>query len=274
MSIAALSTTTLSTAIDNKQTKFTLASTTGINGTGSLTSPQTMLVVNGEAMLVLNVPVSGVVEVQRGYESKAKAQPSGAIVYFGARSRFAPKAGGAMGLAGTGGNPDGHLPDYRLPLGSRVVDPNGKEYILCDFTATVHSGVTVSISNDGNFTAAPLTTSHQGAVGVVAEATSSSDTWGWVQIYGTASAQIASGDSAATSAMVAIAPSSVSSPDAGMNAIARTSTDLAQIFGMFITGAATTGVTSASSHTGVAVPVFLNYPYVLGYATNVIAPTT
>ena len=274
MSINALSSTTLSAAIDSRQTRFAVASTTGISGVGSLTTAQSVIVVGAEAMLVQNVPVSGIVEVMRGANgTKAKAHVSGATVYFGAASKFGFAEDGEVGLAGDAGYPAGILPNYRLPLGSRTTY-GGKEYILCDFTGTVHSGVTVSISNDGAFSAAALTTSHQGSVGVVAEATSTSDQWGWVQVYGAASAQIASGDSAATSAMVAVAATSVSSPNAGMDAIARTSSDVPQIFGMFVTGDATTAVTSASSHTGVAVPVFLNYPYVLGYSTNVIAPTT
>lgn len=269
MSIAALSSTALSAGIDAKQTRFAVTSTTGINGLGSLTSPQSVLVVDGEAMAVLNVPVSGVVEVARGFESRAKAHASGAAVFFAARARFSFQADGFIGLAGTGGTPDGSLPDYRLPLGSRRVE-FGKEYILCDFQEAVHSGVTVSISNDGLFTASVLATTHQGAVGVVAEQTTASDTWGWVQIYGSTSAQEAGGTSAATSAYMPIMAGSVSSPAAGMAAlIATTSTPQRLIYGMFITGAATTGVTSAASHTGVAVPVFLNYPYVLQAVSDV-----
>lgn len=266
MAIAALSSTTLSAAIDAKQTRFAVSSTTGINGLGSLTSPQSVLVIEGEAMLVLNVPVSGVVEVQRGFESKARPHATSTQVFFGARTRFGFNTDGAIGLVGTGGNPDGCLPDYRMPLGTHKVE-NGKEYVLVDFQETVHSGVTVAISNDGLFTASVLTTSFQGAVGVVAETTTASDTWGWVQIYGTCSAQEAGGTSAATSAYQAIIAGSVSSPAAGMAAITnQTSTPQRYIYNMFITGAATTAVTSAASHTGVAVPVFLNYPYVM--ATN------
>lgn len=269
MSIAALSSTALSAGIDAKQTRFAVTSTSGINGLGSLTSPQSIIVVDGEAMAVLNVPVSGVVEVARGYESRAKAHASGASVFFAARSRFSFQTDGFVGLVGTGGTPDGSLPDYRLPLGSRRVE-NGKEYILVDFTETVHTGVVVNISNDGLFTAAVLTTAHQGAVGVVAEQTCSSDSWGWVQIYGTASAQDASVTSAATSAYMPIPASSVSSPAAGLSVVAMSAASTAAkfIYNMFITGAATTAVTSAASHTGVAVPVFLNYPYVMAVTND------
>jgi hypothetical protein len=268
MAIPALTTTTLTPNIDGKQTRFAIGSTSGVNGLGSLTSPQSVLVIEGESMLVLNVPVSGIVEVQRGYESQARPHAAGAAVFAGARARFNFQRDGAVGLVGTGGNPDGVLPDYRMPLGAIKVE-NGKAYILVDFQETVHSGVVVSISNDGLFTSSVLTSSHQGAVGVVAEITTGSDTWGWVQIYGACSAQESGGTSGITSAYVPIVAGSVSTPAAGMTAVVNTtSTPQRIIYGMFVTGAATTAVTSAASHTGVAVPVFLDYPYVYAAATD------
>lgn len=269
MSIAALSNTTNTNALDGSARRFAVGSTTGINGVGSLTAPQSVIVVDDEAMLVQNIPVSGTVEVMRGaLGTKARPHAAAALVYFGAASRFAFGEDGSVGLTGDAGNPAGILPNYRLPLGARKVYA-GKEYILCDFTETVHSGVVVGISNDGLFTAGVLTSSNQGAVGVVAEQTSSSDMWGWVQIYGTASAQEAGGTSAAASNYIPIVAGSVSTPAAGMAALINTtSTPQRVIYNMFITGAATTNVTSAASHTGVAVPVFLNYPYVFAAATD------
>jgi hypothetical protein len=267
MSIPGLSTTTLSVTggIDGRVTRITLASTTGITGAGSVTTAQSAIVIDGEKMLVQSVPISGVVEVIRGVDSAAKPHANGAVVYIGTKAAFGfQNADGNMGLLGTGGTPDGVLPAYVLPLGARRVE-NGKEYILCDFTATVHTGVVVGISNDGLFTAAPFTTAFQGAVGVVAEQTSTSDQWGWVQIYGSASAQDASATSGITSAYAPIVATSVSSPATGMTAVAFTaaSTPVSFIYGMFITADATTAVTSAASHTGVGLPVFLNYPYVM-----------
>src|SRR5690349_7907766 len=105
MSVAALSTTTTSAAITKTQVRFQVASTTGINGAGSLTSPQSLLVIGNEAMLVRNVPVSGVVEVVRGFDgTEPKAHVSGATVYFGARERFTfnigPWKGTRVGLIG------------------------------------------------------------------------------------------------------------------------------------------------------------------------------
>jgi hypothetical protein len=268
MSVAAFSSTTLSAAITKSQTKFAVASTSGVYGIGSLTNPQTTLVVDGEAMLVQSVPVSGVVEVMRGaHGTKAKAHVSGSVAYVASPSRLSGVTADGQHVTFTGSD-DGPLPGYAFPLGYRQV-VGGKEYVLCDFQETVHSGVTVSISNDGLFTASVLTTSHQGAVGVVAETTTASDTWGWVQVYGYTSAQEAGGTSAATSAYVPIVASSVSSPAAGMAALVNTtSTAQRHIYGMFIVGAATTAVTSAASHTGVAVPVFLDYPYVFAAVTD------
>lgn len=269
MSVAYLNSTTTSTALDKSQTRFAVASTTSINGLGSLTSPQSILVVDNEAMLVLNVPVAGIVEVTRGANgTAAKAHVTGSVVYFGAKTLFGGLVDGQVELVGDAGVPAGVLPAYRLPLGSEVTYA-GKTYVFCDFTGAVHSGVTVSISNDGLFTSAALTTSHQGAVGVVAEGTSTSDQWGWVQVIGYASAQGAGGTSAATSAYIAIVAGSVSSPAAGMEPIiGTTSTPQAIIYGMFIVGAATTAVTSAASHTGVAHPVYLNRPYTMLAVTD------
>ena len=67
------------------------------------------------------------------------------------------------------------------------------------------------------------------------------------------------------------AATSNSSPDVGLAAVAATSFSSILgagqyvIHGMYITGVATTATTSATSATGVAVPVFLDRPFVNGY---------
>lgn len=270
MSVFGLLSTTLNTTggIDAKQTRFTLTSTSGISGVGSVITPQSVLVIDGEKMYVQSVPLSTVVEVIRGVDSKAKSHANAAVVYYGAKTQFsAATEDGFIGILGDGGTPPGALPFYSLP-GTRRIE-NGKDYVMVDFTATVHTGVCVSISTDGLFTSAPLTSSHQGSVGVCAEQTSSSDAWGWVQIYGNTSVQDASATSGITSAYVPIVAGSVSSPAAGMTALVNTtSTPQRYIYNMFITGDATTNVTQATSHTGVGLPVFLNYPYVFAAATD------
>jgi|TARA_R110000824_G_scaffold360437_2_gene548177 hypothetical protein len=163
---------------------------------------------------------------------------------------------------------------FPINLGARMHDSDGNEYQYVDFTATVYRGVTVSISTDGNFTAAPLAEQHQGAVGVTM-GTATSDNSGWVQIYGRHSgAQLASGSSDVTSAMVAIVASSVSSPNAGFNAVARTTIDYYTIEGMYVVAVASTATTSGTSHTGAEVPVFLVYPHCKSVVSGVNDPTS
>ncbi len=121
MSVAALTLTTLTPQIDKSQTKFLVNATTGITGLGSLTTPQSMIVIDNEAMLVLNVPVAGALEVQRGaMGTKAVPHPAGANVYAGPRTAFAGLENGHITLNGDAGNPAGFLPAYRLPLGTRA----------------------------------------------------------------------------------------------------------------------------------------------------------
>jgi hypothetical protein len=266
MPVTAYASTTLSAAIDAQQTYFQVAATTNV-------AANNLLVVQKEAMRVISVPSAGFVKVIRGASgTRARAHPISCLVYTGTAASFSTVVDQTIALIPMSGAQADLVPDILTP-GDRLKDGSGNEFVLCDFTATVHSGVTVAISNDGNFTAAVLTQGAQGAVGVVADTTATSDQMGWVQIYGYTSAQLASGDSAVTSAYLAMAASSVSSPDAGLAAVVMT-TSAAQYYirGMFIVGAATTAVTSATSHTGVAVPVFLNYPYVVGYTSD--GPTT
>lgn len=181
--IAALSSTTLTPAIDDKQTKFALGSTTGINGLGSLTSPQSLIVVGGEPCLVLNVPVSGVVEVARGAGGRARKHPAGTTVWFGAKTIFDFQRFGEDGVIGLTGDPGASgLPFYRLPLSIKVMDPNtGFEYRLCDYQAVFAVGDWVSI--DANGLASALGTGTKGRVGIVTEITVS-DNWGWVGVAG------------------------------------------------------------------------------------------
>ena len=163
---------------------------------------------------------------------------------------------------------------FPIQLGSRMRDSSGNEFIYVDFTATVYGGVTVSISNDGNFTAAALTEAHRGSVGVTM-GTGTSDNSGWVQIYGYHSgAQLASGSSNVTSAMVAVVASSVSTPAAGMDCLAGTTVDVHRIFDMWPTAVASTATTSATSHTGADVAVWLNYPSTWGFVSAMIDPTS
>lgn len=268
MPVNQLSSTTLTNAIDDRQTRFVLGSTSGVSGVGSLTTPQSVLVIDDEKCLVQTVPLSGVVEVIRAVDgSRVKGHAAASIVYFGTKDKFtAQTEEGYVGILGAQGQtPVNNLPTYGVPGCTRKVA--GKVFVMCDFLATVHSGVTVGINPD--FTASVLVSGFQGAVGVVADSSSTSDQWGWVQVYGTCNAQDASATSGITSAYVPIVAGSVSSPNAGLTALVNTtSTPQKYIYNMFITADATTTVTSAVSHTGVGLPVFLNYPYTFAVATD------
>jgi hypothetical protein len=182
MAIPVLSTTTLTPALDGSTRRFAVGSTTGINGLGSLTAPQTALVIGGEVMLVQNVPVSGIVEVIRGqYGTAAKPHAASATVYFGAASRFSTNTvDGRVGLAA----PDSALPVYTLPVGGRSIDHNtGYEYVLCDAGEAITAGQWVGISGAGLATV--MTTGTKGRVGIAVEAAGTSDVLIWVLVVGT-----------------------------------------------------------------------------------------
>lgn len=268
MAATALNTTTLSEALTSESNEFNVGSTTNI-------SAGNILVVRNEAMKVQEVPISGRVKVMRGVGgTQARAHASGQRLFIGSPDAFKAIKDSLTALTGNSGT----YPDYLLP-GQRAKDGSGNEYIMVDLTATTYSGTTVRISTDGLFTATVLSGGEQGPVGVTMEG-GTSDQYVWAQIYGyNAFAQDSVGDSAGSSGLLALAASSNSTPDVGLAAVAATShssvAGAAQyvIQGMFIVGSATTATTSASSATGVAYPVFLNYPYVTGYA-RVTAPTS
>lgn len=256
MAVTQLSSTTLNAALPAGEPEFTITSTTGVLA-------GTLLVIASrrgfEIVKVQEVPVSGRVKVMRGWAGTTnRAHVNGALVYIGTPDLFKVVRDNAAALVGDSGN----LPDYCVP-GVRARDGAGNEYVLCDFTGQVYTGSVVLISNDGLFTAAPFVAGAQGSVGVAAEE-GTSNQFGWVQIYGAANALDAGGTSAADSTYLPGAATSASTPATGMAAIVSTSGAAQQVVikGMFITGAASSATTSATSHTGVQVPVWLNYPYV------------
>lgn len=286
MSITALSSTTLSAAITKDQRRFAVASTSGINGLGSLTAPQSVLVIGGEAMLVLNVPVSGIVEVTRGASGQTRPFPAGATVYFGAKSAFAGTEDGHVGLAGDAGLDTaaglGSLPNYRLPLGAHKRDFFGNEYILCDFTGTVFKGTPVQINAD--YTAAKIGITGRGAFGVAAEP-GTSDQWGWVQVFGRCLVQLLGATAGVSPSDDANGPTTLSTSAAtkfwlpttatstGPEGVRWTSGTVSTTSGFYIEGVIVahdaspsndvSAVTAATSHTGSQVAVFLNYPRIV-----------
>lgn len=251
-------TSTLSAAIDNSVNEFTVASTANI-------TKGDLLVFRNEIMHVREVPVSGRVKVRRGYEgSRALAHRSGETFFIGDADQFALIRDAALGIFGN----DFQLPKVCVP-GARGFDSEGNEYVLVDLTATMVLGATVAISKDGLYTAAVLTASHQGPVGVLAEG-GTSDQWAWALIRGYhPHAKLVGGSSLVTSTGVLRAATSVSTPSVGLLGLTTsqaysTSVDIceqAYITGMFPASAASTASTSASSETGLFCAVWLQYPF-------------
>lgn len=251
MPVTQLSTSTLSAALNATDNAFNVASTSSI-------SVGQLLVLRGEAMQVRQIPVSGRVVVRRGYQgTRAISHPSGATFYIGDPDDFKAIKDHAMATVGASGT----YPDFLLP-GQRAFDQAGNEYIMVDLTSTCYSGTTVVISVDGAFTATQAAGGAQGPVGVTVEQGSSAQ-YVWAQIYGyNAYAQETIGDSAGTSALIAGPATTASTPSVGLAAFAATTSAAYIINGMMIVGVPSTAVTSATSSTGVAYPVFLNYPYI------------
>lgn len=269
MAVDILNETTLSEAVAFDKVKFTVGSTTNV------TAGTSLLIVQGtagqEVMHVSAVPVAGTVEVHRGYNgTRAVNHASGARVFIATPTDlkrdwgFVDRMGNFVNLVGASGN----YPSYALP-GTRARDGAGNEYVAVELTATCYSGTTVVISRDGNFTAVQAAGGTQGSIGLLVEP-GTSDQYVWAQIYGANSFAQIDAVSEATSAYIAVPATSVSTPSVGLAVLAAATTSAAYVVhGMFISGVATTASTSASSATGIAVPVFLNYPYTLNRTESI-----
>jgi len=163
--------------------------------------------------------------------------------------------------------------------GQRMRDAAGNEYVWVEFTSTVSAEQPVAIAS--NFTAGALSTTGRGAIGIACGA-GTSDESGWVQIYGRALVQL--GMSGVSPSDAANGPTtletvaamnffvlgtSLTSPngigwvsgEAGL-----TSNYDYVIDGMFVAHDASPGdvssVTSATSHTGNHIAVWLNFPVI------------
>lgn len=161
---------------------------------------------------------------------------------------------------GHGGMTQGNLTDIdtvqRNPLGYRVFDDNGNEYIYCAGVASVTAGAWCfynSATAQAGFTVA-LPTANTAASGLlcVALAAVVASNWGWFQIYGLtpATTQIATDASADGKTL--------SNGASGAN-------------GRFVTGPTTTKnvfnavcVGASASNAGTA---FISYPFMFGTAT-------
>lgn len=253
-------TSTLSAALDATTNEFNVASTANIEA-GDL------LVFRNEVMHVREVPVSGRVIVRRGYEGTyALAHVNGDTFYIGNGTEFSAVRDAALGIFG----PSFKAPNILIP-GVRGFDANGYEYVLLDLTASIVYGATVLISKDGLHTAAVLTSAGSGNVAVLVEG-GSSDQWCWGLIRGHhPRAKLGSGSSLATSTGIVVPASSVSTPAVGLVALTTTqasSNENQAIYGMWPASAATTATTAATSETGMAIAVWLSYPYVQRVITS------
>ncbi len=277
MSIKFLDTTTLTVAIDDHTRVLTVASNANMVA-------GRMIMYDNEIMLITVVPVTPTtrVEVQRGIGGtlqRSHAAHSG-LVYIGNAagndlgSGFMTLATGEVILSGT---PGGSLPFYRR-LGERARDGAGNEYVMCDFTAQTYSRQPVTINSD--FTAAPVGVTGRGNIGIAAEEATSNQ-WGWVQIYGRCFVQLGMGDTSpsdaangpttlsTSAATIFMLGTSLSSPNGiGWTSVAPGTSGFNTaawiVDGMVVSDGASVGavsaVTSAASHTGAQISVFLNYP--------------
>lgn len=263
MAVDALSQTTLSEALDQYKNRFRVAATTNIN-VGDY------LVCRAEAMKVREVLAGNWISVVRGVGgTQPRQHKDGQRFYIGSPDKFKAIKESLTALVGDSGT----YPDFMLP-GQRGKDHAGNEYILLDvFNFTAYKGQTVVISNgDDSFYCTVAFAGKQGPVAVLVEGGTSAQ-YVWGQIYGSCPyAMDGDATSGATSAYIPLAQSSASSPVAGM--VAKTGALGAYpIYGMFISGIATTATTSDSSAVGVGVPVWLNYPYIRNFVEGTsIAP--
>lgn len=240
--------TTLSSAITATQTSFKVASASAILTTD-------IAVIDGEVCEIYSVDTAtNIIGVRRGCGGTAAApHRASAPVFYASGSRWQSLAVSAPGFLGNG---------FPCPTpGSRATDGAGNIWVLVDATTTIYDRSTVIISGDGLYTASIAAGGSQGAVGVTLNK-ATSDQWVWAQVYGFCpNAQETVGDSAGTSAVLPVAATTPSTPSVGLAVAAASSVGRYYINGMFITGIATTATTSATSSTGVAYPVFLNFPY-------------
>lgn len=163
--------------------------------------------------------------------------------------------------------------------GQRMRDGDGNEYLYVEFTGTVYGRQPVQIASD--FTAAAVATTGRGPIGV-AQTTATSDQSGWVQVYGRAIMQIGmtgvspsdAANGPTTLQTVAaqnffVLPTSLSSPAAlgWVSGEAGLTSDYDYVVhGLWVATDASpgdvSGTTSATSHTGSEIAVWLNYPVI------------
>ena len=269
MSVPFLNTATITAAITDQTTQFLVSSTT------NMTAATSHLVVNEEVMLVTAIPVAGTVTVQRGLngtQSRAHAALETCFIAVAADISIVQQGNVKVPLRT---NDSGALPRYPFALGTRARDARGNEYILVDPTESVYSRQPVLI-RAGTWTAEQIGATAKGPIGVLAEGDLTSDTWGWAQVYGKCLMQISMGgvspsDAAngPTTLMTSVhtkfrTPTTLTSP-IGLGWASDVSDAGYYVQGMYVAADASLGdvsaVTSAASHSGGQVGVWLNYPH-------------
>lgn len=256
--------TTISSAMTATQTNIRLTATTSVvDGRVIKVGAELMKVSTSES-------IANPIPVIRGWNgTQARAHAILDVAWHGDADDFRSlrESADTIGLTGSGGV----LPDFAVP-GTSAWDSTGREFLAVQTTEVSYAGTTHVVSMDGLYSTTILAAGAQGPVGIAMEQTSSDEVT-WLLVKGRyATAQEAGGTSGATSLYVCVAATSVSTPEAGLAVrVASTSDVEQQIYGMFITGVATSATTSATSATGVAVPVFLNYPYTYGFATTIMS---
>lgn len=167
-------------------------------------------------------------------------------------------------------------PGANPPLGTRMVDNLGNVYVLCDATSTMFSSQPVVIFDDNTCNA--LTTAQgRGRVGICC-ANATSDNLVWVQVYGRALMML--GGSGASPSDAANGPTSLntsaatkfvvdtslSSPASLAWVTDASSANNGVVIGLWVASDASldvsAAVTSATSHTGNSIGVFMNFPYI------------
>jgi hypothetical protein len=173
---------------------------------------------------------------------------------------------------------------FPLQLGSRAKDVAGNEYIFCTFGNDVNAKMCVQI--DSAFDATIIGVAARGPLGVVCATNASSDSAGWVQIYGKAMMMIVGAGSGGTQPSpsdAAAGPTTLSTSAAtkfqfgtsltSPHALTAVNVLVSTSSGIFAEGisvaqdadpAAVTAVcnttNSSARHTGEQISVWLNYP--------------
>jgi hypothetical protein len=186
------------------------------------------------------------------------------------------------------GYPGGTSITFTTPLplrpGTRAKDVDGNEYVFCTFSNPCNAKMPVLI--DSAFDCTTLGVAGRGAIGVLCASEHTSDTSGWVQIYGKAMMQIidaGSGGTQPSPSDAAAGPTTLSTSAAtrfllstsltSPNTLMALNGTVSTTSGIFARGisvaqdadpAAVTAVcntTAASArHTGAQISVWLNYP--------------